>query len=87
MSVPLVFRSIELAGDGLASGGSGEAVSQTTIKSYMGHSIPINKKICIPSDLFENWQTFWVHKETTPDQNLTYFDYSPLRYHRSILKQ
>ena len=48
------------------------------------HSIPNQQKILTPSDFFENWHTCWVHRETTPDQNLAYFDYPPLRYDRSI---
>ena len=40
------------------------------------------KKIFTLSDFFENWHTCWVHRETTPDQNLAYFNYSPLRYDR-----
>ena len=44
------------------------------------------KKIFTLSDFFENWHTCWVHRETTPDQNLAYFDYSPLRYDRSIFE-
>jgi len=50
------------------------------------HSIPINKKIRTLSDFFENWHTCWVHKVTTPDQNLAYSDYSPLRYDWSIFE-
>ena len=45
------------------------------------------KKILTLSDFFENWHTCWVHRETTPDQNLAYFDYPPLRYDRSIFEQ
>ena len=53
----------------------------------MGHSIPNQqKKILTFSDFFENWHTCWVHRETTPDQNLAYFDYSPLRYDQSIFE-
>ena len=44
------------------------------------------KKILTLSDFFENWHTCWVHREATLDQNLAYFDYSPLRYDRSIFE-
>ena len=55
---------------------------------YKGHSIPNQqKKILTISDFFENWHTCWVHRETTPDQNLACFDYSPLmRYDQSIFE-
>ena len=52
-----------------------------------GHSIPNQqKKILTISDFFENWHTCWVHRETTPDQNLAYSDYSPLRYDQSVFE-
>jgi len=46
----------------------------------------INNKIQTPSDFFENWHTCLVHRETTSDQNLAYFDFSPLRYNQSIFE-
>ena len=50
------------------------------------HTKKNQKKILTLSDFFENWHTCLVHRETTPDQNLAYFDYLPLRYDWSIFE-
>ena len=53
----------------------------------MGHSITNQqKKIFTLTDFFENCHTCWVYREATLDENFAYFDYSPLRYDRSIFE-
>ena len=46
-----------------------------------------NKKITrLFKFLFQNWHTHWVHRETKQDQNLVYFNHSPLRYDLPIFE-
>ena len=58
------------------------------IKAAIGslHTKSTKKSTASLSDFFKNWHKCWVHRETTPDQNLVYFEFSPLRYDQSIFE-